>query len=66
VPVKVSRYKIACDLGLKVEPVSHADFPGIAPRPVDTTYACGDHVMSYADGLLDCMARWGVRLAVAA
>jgi dTDP-4-dehydrorhamnose reductase len=66
VPVRVSRYKIARDLGLNVDAVSHADFPGIAPRPVDTTYACGDHGMSYADGLLDCMARWSVRQAVAA
>jgi dTDP-4-dehydrorhamnose reductase len=68
VPVRVSRYQIMCDmgLGLNVEPVSHDDFPGIAPRPRDTTYACGEHIMEYHQGLLDCVKRWHERQAVAA
>lgn len=66
VPVRVSRYRIARDLGLDVDAVSHGDFPGIAPRPFDTTYACGEHVMGYEDGLRDCVRRWKVREAVAA
>jgi dTDP-4-dehydrorhamnose reductase len=66
VPVRVSRYRIARDLGLDVEAVSHADFPGIAPRPFDTTYACGDHILSYEEGIADCLRRWHAREAVAA
>lgn len=58
VPGRVSRFKIACDLGLDAEPVSHASFRGIAPRPVDTTYSVGDHVMTYSEGLADCLRRW--------
>jgi len=58
VPYRTSRYQIARDLGLDVEPVSHASFPGIAQRPFDTTYSSGDHVMSYAEGLADCLRRW--------
>ncbi len=34
----VSRYDIASMIGDDVNHVSHADFPGIAPRPGDTTY----------------------------
>jgi dTDP-4-dehydrorhamnose reductase len=66
VPVRVSRYKVARDLGLDVEAVSHADFPSIAPRPFDTAYACGDHVTSYEEGIADCLRRMEAREAVAA
>lgn len=38
-PIRVSRFDIAKALKVEVEAVSHDDFPGIAPRPVDTTYA---------------------------
>jgi dTDP-4-dehydrorhamnose reductase len=58
VPVRVSRYLIARNLGLNVEPVSHRSFVGLAPRPMDTTYACGEHVMTYEEGLADCVRRW--------
>jgi dTDP-4-dehydrorhamnose reductase len=66
VPVRVSRYKIACDLGLDVDAVSHNDFPGIAPRPVDTTYACGDHVTTYEEGIAGCLRMFEAREAVTA
>jgi dTDP-4-dehydrorhamnose reductase len=66
VPVRVSRYMVATHLGLDVDAVSHEDFPGIAPRPFDTTYACGDHSMSYEEGIADCLQRWEAREAVTA
>ncbi len=37
----MSRYELASRISEGVESVSHDSFPGIAPRPVDTTYA--DH-----------------------
>jgi dTDP-4-dehydrorhamnose reductase len=64
VPVRVSRYQIAADLGLTVVPVSHNDFPGLAMRPIDTTYASGSHRMTYHEGLLDCLRRMEAREAV--
>jgi dTDP-4-dehydrorhamnose reductase len=66
IPMRASRFAIARSLGLDVEPVSHDDFPGIAPRPRDTTYAEADHYMSFSEGLKDCLARWEAREAVAA
>ncbi len=39
VPEKVSRFELASQVAKGVERVSHNDFPGIAPRPVDTTYS---------------------------
>jgi dTDP-4-dehydrorhamnose reductase len=64
VPVRVSRYDIARDLGLAVEPVSHDSFPGLAPRPIDTSYARGaQHYMTYHAGLLDCQRRFQTRKA---
>lgn len=35
---RMSRYDIAVALGCEVEAVSHDDFAGIAPRPIDTHY----------------------------
>ncbi len=66
IPYRTSRYQIACDLGLDVEPVSHDDFPGLAPRPVDTTYAEGEYRIGYAEGLAACRAAWEAREGVAA
>ena len=40
-PVTKTRYSIAAALGCQPEAVSHDDFPGIAQRPLDTTYAEG-------------------------
>lgn len=59
VPVRVSRYDIAVALGCEVEACSHEDFPGIAPRPRDTTYQVGAvHRMSFQEGIQDCLMRW--------
>ena len=64
VPIRTNRYEIALALGLNPEPVSHSDFPGIAPRPRDTTYAEGAvHWMSFEQGLRDCLARDQKRIA---
>lgn len=40
-PVRLSRQEIAEHLGLPSEPVPHESFAGLAPRPVDTSYAAG-------------------------
>jgi 2-polyprenyl-3-methyl-5-hydroxy-6-metoxy-1,4-benzoquinol methylase len=37
----MSRYEIAKLVNPDVQPCSHDDFPGIAPRPIDTTYGEG-------------------------
>lgn len=62
-PVRVSRYEIASALmqslsagamGYKIMGVSHNHFPGIAPRPKDTTWAADAlHDMSFSDGIRD-------------
>ncbi len=66
IPFRTSRYQIACDLGLSVDPVSHEDFPGLAPRPRDTTYSVGEYRMGYAEGLAACRVAWEAREMVAA
>jgi dTDP-4-dehydrorhamnose reductase len=66
VPMRTSRYEIALALGVKSSPVPHESFAGIAPRPVDTTYAEGDHRMSFKEGIADCLHRWEARQATAA
>lgn len=66
IPRRVSRYDIARDLGLSVDPVSHEDFPGLAPRPVDTTYSVGEYTMSYEKGLKYCLEAMEAREGVAA
>ena len=38
IPQRWSRYEIAKLVNPDVQPCKHEDFPGIAPRPVDTTY----------------------------
>ncbi len=39
IPFRVNRWELANHLSAGVERVSHDDFPGLAPRPIDTTYA---------------------------
>lgn len=39
IPKSVSRYEVARALGCDVTPAASDDFVGIAPRPLDTTYA---------------------------
>jgi dTDP-4-dehydrorhamnose reductase len=60
IPRRVSRYDIARDLGLSVDAVSHEDFPGLAPRPMDTTYSVGEYTMGYEDGLKYCLEAMAV------
>jgi dTDP-4-dehydrorhamnose reductase len=60
IPRRVSRYSIARDLGLDVDAVSHEDFPGLAPRPKDTTYSVGEYTMSYENGLKYCLEAMAV------
>lgn len=60
VPRRVCRLDIAKALGIAARPVNHADFPGLAPRPIDTTY---DHASAcYGDpfewGIQKCLAEW--------
>lgn len=62
-PIRVSRYVISTSLvGGDVEPVSHDSFPGIAPRPIDTTYAAdARHSRDFLDGLVECADRYTSR-----
>lgn len=60
VPRRVCRLDIAKELGIAAQPVSHNDFPNLAPRPIDTTYdaasACyGD---PFGWGVQRCLAEW--------
>lgn len=62
-PVKVSRFTIAADLKyhlhgaldhLKILPVSHNYFEGIAPRPADTTWAQNSrYITRYDEGIVE-------------
>lgn len=62
IPRRTSRHEIADLLGLEVEAVKHEDFPGLAPRPVNTTYADGSwHVHGLHQGLADCRRYWDDR-----
>jgi dTDP-4-dehydrorhamnose reductase/SAM-dependent methyltransferase len=49
IPERWSRYEIANIVNHNVQPCKHEDFPGIAPRPVDTTY-CGSRHESFELG----------------
>ena len=65
VPTRTSRWEIARELELDPEPVRHEDFPGLAPRPKDTTYAEGScHAMTFEEGLQDCLNRYEHRQCV--
>lgn len=63
IPRRVSRYDVGKALGADCQPVSHDSFPGIAPRPVDTTYdaATSRHLMSWDDGIAACKRLWHSR-----
>jgi len=57
---RLNRLTLAKMLGADPIPVSHDDFPGIAPRPWDTTYASGSSWQwtPLADGIKTCIAEW--------
>lgn len=67
-PVRCTRYAIASDLkhlmpghiNQNIEPVSNDHFPGIAPRPDDTTWNAERclYNSSYEDGLAGCISDW--------
>ena len=63
----VSRYDLAQQISLvyssaEVAAVCHDEFPGLAPRPVDTTYACKENVSACPGALRagteECITRW--------
>jgi dTDP-4-dehydrorhamnose reductase len=56
IPYRTNRHIIASYLrpDITIEPVSHDDFPGLAPRPLDTTYAGKGSWSEIADGLERC------------
>jgi dTDP-4-dehydrorhamnose reductase/SAM-dependent methyltransferase len=58
-PARVSRYWIARHADRDVEPVNHNFFEGLAPRPVDTTYATGCLAsIGLIGGLDQCRKDW--------
>lgn len=62
IPRRTSRYEIAQALGCEVESARHDGFPGIAPRPVDTTYAQGSwYLRGFHQGLAECRQEWESR-----
>jgi dTDP-4-dehydrorhamnose reductase/SAM-dependent methyltransferase len=65
-PDRVSRYELATMLNNgNVAPATSDDFPGIAPRPLDTTYACPANGRSLAMALTDCAERYEARYRLA-
>ena len=63
IPTSPSRATVAEALGLNFNMVRHSDFPGIAPRPVDTTYesATARHFIGFEDGIRACKRAWESR-----
>ena len=63
IPRRTSRYDVAQALGVPAEPVSHDSFPGIASRPVDTTYAAGTtrYLTDWNEGLAQIRRDWQSR-----
>lgn len=67
-PYKSSRYTISCDLkynsygniNSKITPVSHEHFPGIAPRPKDTSWQYGTSLYKrpYDEALVLSYLQW--------
>ena len=66
VPIRINRYELATKitsyigaLQTTIFPVGHRHFPGIAPRPEDTTWADGSmYDVSLYDGLSRELRRW--------
>jgi hypothetical protein len=58
IPLQMSRYLIAQELNIEgLVSKTHDEFPGIAPRPVDTTYANdAEWISSLTDGLQTCVS----------
>lgn len=64
IPQKTNRAGVAYSLEVCFDPASHDCFPGIAPRPVDTTYEAetARHFVSFNDGIRACRRAWDSRL----
>jgi dTDP-4-dehydrorhamnose reductase len=66
IPFRVNRWELANHLTAGVERVAHEDFPGLAPRPIDTTYAGQGSWAQVTQGLAVCqqdfVARKGLTL----
>lgn len=60
IPRRLCRLDIARELGVAAQPVNHEDFPGLAPRPIDTTYAADSACFgdSLEWGIRRCLADW--------
>ena len=63
IPFRTNRHILASYLrpDLNVEAVSHDDFEGLAPRPIDTTYAGAGSFSQIAEGLDRCKAEYEAR-----
>jgi len=63
IPFRTNRHILASYLrpDLNVEPVSHDSFEGLAPRPVDTTYAGEGSFADIVEGLERCRAEYEAR-----
>lgn len=65
IPFRTNRYILASYIrpDITIEPVSHDSFEGLAPRPVDTTYAGeGGSFAQIAEGLDRCKAEYEARM----
>lgn len=62
-PHRTSRYEVAKALGISAEAVGHDSFPGIAQRPVDTTYdaTTARFLIAWGDGLIHLRLDWEAR-----
>ncbi len=61
IPFRVNRWELANHLTAGVERVSHDDFPGLAPRPIDTTYAGQGSWKQVTAGLQVCQQDYVTR-----
>lgn len=65
IPFRTNRHILASYLrpDINIEAVSHDSFEGLAPRPIDTTYAGEGSFAQIADGLDRCKAEYEARRA---
>lgn len=61
---RLTRYQVARALGVEATACSHDDFPGIAPRPKDTTYVGTVNMEAVRLGLAECKRRHASRAAL--
>lgn len=63
IPERKSRAQIADPLHVLFTPMGHADFPGLAPRPIDTAYdgTTARYFIGFEDGIRACKRAWESR-----